>query len=132
MIEAVGADGVVLAYIIRGSPPERETMFLTPPDCALQVGYVAYGAGQEIARHLHLPIERRLLGTAEVLIVQRGRCDVDVYTEDRRLVATRELAVGDILVAVGGGHGFRMHEDTLLLEIKQGPFLGDTATKERF
>jgi len=25
---------------------------------------------------------------------------------------------------VGGGHGFRMQEDTVLLEIKQGPYLG--------
>jgi hypothetical protein len=25
---------------------------------------------------------------------------------------------------VGGGHGFRIKEDTVLLEIKQGPYLG--------
>jgi hypothetical protein len=25
---------------------------------------------------------------------------------------------------IGGGHGFRMLEDTVLLEIKQGPYSG--------
>jgi len=25
---------------------------------------------------------------------------------------------------VGGGHGFQIKEDTVLLEIKQGPYLG--------
>jgi hypothetical protein len=32
---------------------------------------------------------------------------------------------------VGGGHGFRMLEDTLLLEVKQGPYL-ECEEKERF
>ena len=31
-----------------------------------------------------------------------------------------------------GGHGFRVIEDLVLLEIKQGPYLGDATTKERF
>jgi mannose-6-phosphate isomerase-like protein (cupin superfamily) len=80
---------------------------------------------------MHLPVERHLTGTTEVLVVEKGRCTVDVYADDRTLVASRELGKGDILVAVGGGHGFRALEDLVLLEIKQGPFLGD-ATKERF
>lgn len=32
--------------------------------------------------------------------------------------------MGDVLVLVDGGHGFRMTEDTVLVEIKQGPYLG--------
>jgi hypothetical protein len=35
------------------------------------------------------------------------------------------------MVAVNGGHGFRVLEDTVLLEIKQGPYPGG-AEKERF
>jgi mannose-6-phosphate isomerase-like protein (cupin superfamily) len=81
---------------------------------------------------MHLPIERHIVGTTEVLIVERGRCVVDVYADDRRVVATRDLAAGDMLIAVGGGHGFRVVEDLVLLEIKQGPYLGDATTKERF
>ena len=49
---------------------------------------------------------------------------MDVYSDDQRLVATRELGLGDILIAVRGGHGFRVLEDTVLLEIKQGPYPG--------
>lgn len=131
MIETIADGGQVLAYLARaGAPPERTT-FLTPDDCNLQVGHVVYPAGSEIARHVHLPIERHLVGTTEVLILQRGRCEVDVYTGDRRLVASRELREGDILIAVGGGHGFRVLEDTVLLEIKQGPYPRG-AEKERF
>jgi uncharacterized protein with PhoU and TrkA domain len=58
------------------------------------------------------------------LIIRRGRCEVDIYNDDRQLIATRELREGDILLIVGGGHGFRILEDTVFLEIKQGPYTG--------
>lgn len=131
MIETIEHNGAVLAYLIRGGPLPDKTTFLTPDTCNLQVGHVVYPAGGEIARHVHLPIERHLTGSTEVLMLQRGRCQVDVYTDDRELVTTRDLAVGDILIAVSGGHGFRVLEDTVLLEIKQGPYPGG-AEKARF
>jgi hypothetical protein len=131
MIETIADAGVVLTYVVRAGSPPTQTTFLTPDDCNLQVGHVVYGAGTQIPRHVHLPIERHIVGSTEVLLVQRGRCEVDVYTDDRRLVATRALGVGDMLIAVGGGHGFRVLEDTVLLEIKQGPYPGG-AEKERF
>lgn len=131
MIETIEHDGAILAYLIRGGPLPDKTTFLTPDTCNLQVGHVVYPAGGEIARHVHLPIERHLTGSTEVLMLQRGRCRVDVYTDGRELVTTRDLAVGDILIAVSGGHGFHVLEDTVLLEIKQGPYPGG-AEKERF
>jgi mannose-6-phosphate isomerase-like protein (cupin superfamily) len=132
VIETVQADdGQVLAYFIRAGAMPEQTRFMTPSDCNLQVGQVVYPAGGEIARHVHLPVERHVVGTTEVLLVQQGRCEVDVFTDDRQLVTTRAMSVGDIVVAVGGGHGFRATEDLVLLEIKQGPYPGG-AEKERF
>jgi mannose-6-phosphate isomerase-like protein (cupin superfamily) len=131
-IETIACNGDVLAYVVRGGSLPAATTFLTPDDCNLQVGHVVYPAGGVIARHMHLPVERRIAGTTEVLIVERGRCSVDVYADDRSVVATRELQTGDILIALGGGHGFHALEDLVLLEIKQGPYLGDVSTKERF
>lgn len=120
-----------LAYIIRAEMAPEKTTFLTPSELNLQVGFVVYPAGGEVARHLHRPLERHIVGTSEVLVVKEGRCQMDIYDDDRRLVATRELRKGDIMLMVGGGHGFRMLEDTVLLEIKQGPYTG-LDEKERF
>jgi hypothetical protein len=120
-----------LAYIIRASFLPERTTFLTPPEYKQQVGYIVYPAGGEIQRHVHRPLERHLVGTSEVLIVRQGCCEVDLYSEDRRLVATRELREGDIMLMVGGGHGFRMIDDTVLIEVKQGPYTG-VDEKERF
>ena len=120
-----------LAYIIRAEMKLEKTTFLTPSELNLQVGFVVYPAGGEIARHLHRPLERHIEGTSEVLVVKEGRCEIDIYNDDRELVVTRELRRGDVMLMVGGGHGFRMLEDTILLEVKQGPYTG-LDEKERF
>lgn len=130
-VEHIVRDSKPLAYIIRAEMSPQKTTFLTPSEFKQQVGFVVYPAGGEIQRHDHRPLERHLFGTSEVLIVQKGRCEIDIYDDNRELVATRELGRGDIMLMVGGGHGFRMLEDTVFLEIKQGPYTG-VDEKERF
>jgi hypothetical protein len=130
-MEIIQWNGQQLAYIIRSKLKPEKTTFLTPPEFKQQVGFVIYKKDGEVRRHIHLGIERHLIGTSEVLILQKGNCLMDVYNNDQQLVATRELETGDIMLMVGGGHGFRMLEDTVFLEIKQGPFL-DVKEKEHF
>lgn len=120
-----------LCYLIRAELAPEKTTFLTPPEFKQQVGFVVYPKGGEIPRHVHREIERRLLGTSEALIVRKGSCEIDIFNDERELVATRVLQCGDIMLMVGGGHGFRMLEDTILLEVKQGPYPG-LDEKERF
>jgi quercetin dioxygenase-like cupin family protein len=124
-IELISSGGATLAYVIRGSFAPDRTIFPTPSDLNLQVGYVVYPAGGEVQRHTHTPVQRSISGTSEVIVVREGRCALDVYDDARELVATRELAPGDVMLMVGGGHGFRMLEPTTLLEIKQGPYGGE-------
>jgi len=131
LVERIMWGDVPLAYIIRGDLMPSRTTFLTPPQFKQQVGFVVYPAGGEIQRHVHRPLSRHLIGTSEVLIVRRGRCEIDIYNDDRQLVATRELREGDVMLMVGGGHGFHMLEDTVFLEVKQGPYTGQDE-KERF
>jgi quercetin dioxygenase-like cupin family protein len=130
-VEVISKDGQPLTYIIRGGHLPDRTSFVTPPEFKQQVGYVAYPAGGEIARHAHRPLQRHLVGTSEVLVVLKGRAYIDVSDDEHAHVATRELRQGDVMLMVGGGHGFRMIEDTVFLEIKQGPYTG-LDEKERF
>jgi len=131
LIENITWQGVPLAYIIRGKLNPTQTTFLTPPEFKQQVGFIVYPAGGEIQRHVHRPLERHLIGTSEVVIVRRGRCEIDLYNDERQLVAVRELGQGDIMLMVTGGNGFRMLENTVFLEVKQGPYTG-LEEKERF
>ncbi len=120
-----------LVYIIRPDPLPGKTTFLTPPEFKQQVGFVVYPKGGEIAKHLHLALERHLVGTSEVLVLLKGNCLMDIYNHEKELVATREVQAGDVILMVAGGHGFHVQDDTVFLEIKQGPYL-DVEEKERF
>ncbi len=123
-IEWVEYEGNLLACIIRPQVLPASTMFVTPPNLTQQVGFIVYPAGEAVQRHIHVAIERTIQTTAEVLVVSRGLCELDVFGEDLSLVATRQLRVGDVVLLIGGGHGLRILEDTVLLEVKQGPYTG--------
>ena len=130
-IEIISWDNKPLAYVIRNELLPNTTTFITPPEFKQQVGFVVYPSGGEIAPHLHKPLQRHLTGTSEVLVLRKGRCILDVYNNDKVLVASKELHEGDIMLMVDGGHGFRMLEETVFLEVKQGPYTG-IEEKQRF
>jgi hypothetical protein len=130
-VERIESEGKALALIIRRELDPEGTSFVTPSDFNFQVGFVVYPEGGTIAPHVHRAIERHIVGTPEVLVVRRGRCEIDIFDDARALVATRELRTGDVMLMIGGGHGFRMIEPTVLFEVKQGPYTG-LSEKERF
>ena len=130
-IERICWNGQPLTIIIRSGLLPDKTVFLTPPEFKQQVGFVVYPKDGRIIRHVHLNLERNLIGTSEVLIIRKGHCYIDIYNDERELVTTRELRTGDVMLMVGGGHGFRMLEDTVFLEVKQGPYTG-LVEKEHF
>jgi cupin fold WbuC family metalloprotein len=121
----------LLAYIIPAQDLPDKTTFLTDEDAPQQLGYIVYPKGGECPRHRHLPVARNLTGTTETLIVMKGRCLVDFYDETNTVVQSQQLSQGDIVQLRDGGHGFRFLENTVLLEVKQGPYPG-VAEKERF
>lgn len=124
MVETITFQTQVLCLIIRRDYFPETTTFLTSPEYKQQLGYVVYPAGGEIARHVHRPLERHIVGTSETIMVRKGHCLLDIYSDTKELVATRDLYEGDVMLMVSGGHGYRMVEDTVLLEIKTGPYTG--------
>jgi hypothetical protein len=131
-MEVISADdGKTIAILITRETAFSETTFVSPPEIPLQLGFVVHGAGGQVPAHCHMPIDRRISITCEFLWVRKGRCEVDLFDDERKLVTTRELRAGDAILLLSGGHGFRMIEDTVLAEVKQGPYIG-LAEKERF
>jgi len=123
-VELITANGQTLCYVIRAKIRPRQTTFITPPEAKQQVGFIVYPKDSVIPRHIHKPLERHIIGMAEVLVVRSGHCQIEVYDEQKSLVTVCDLYKNDVVLMVGGGHGFQIKEDTVLLEIKQGPYLG--------
>jgi|TARA_B100002003_G_C13922543_1_gene448499 cupin fold WbuC family metalloprotein len=114
----------VAAIIISAEYLPDKTEFITPDDYKQQFGFIVYEKGKTIAPHLHRPVKRNITGTPETLIIKRGKVRVKLYAEGNKILATRELNEGDIILLIEGGHSFEMLEDAIILEIKQGPYMG--------
>ncbi len=124
-------EGNPLALIVRRDYHPSSTEFPTPPEFKQQVGFIVYKKGEVIQRHVHLPVERHLTGSSEVVTVREGKAKVFFYKQDKSLVTSSVVSRGDLVLLVAGGHGFELLEDTVLLEVKQGPYT-DLEEKERF
>jgi len=114
----------LLALILKADYDQPGLNFLTPQDLPLQMGYMTHPTGKEIAPHVHNLVKREISQTLEAVFVKKGRVRLDLYTDQHQPVISRELTAGDLVLLCAGGHGFKMLEETSLIEIKQGPYLG--------
>lgn len=130
-IEQIESDGKTIAILVRHSFDPPATTFVTEPEMNMQVGYIKYPSGGLIQPHTHLPIERKVHGTSEVLYFISGKAELMLYNDEHRLIAKRMIVPGDLVIFVNGGHGIRAIEEILILEVKQGPYTG-LQEKERF
>ncbi len=117
-------DNVLTSIIIRRDYRPTDTTFITSPDLAQQVGFVVYPAGGVIKRHIHKTVDRQNVSSSEALMIREGRLEIDIFDKAKNLVATRLLEAGDFVLMVSGGHGFRVIEPSILLEVKLGPYAG--------
>ncbi len=120
----------ILALILRDSDWQEGLNFLSQSSDYQQVGTWWYNAGKKLNAHIHLPEQRVVLYTQEVLFIKKGAVRAYIYSQDETLVHTADLFEGDVIVLLRGGHGYRILQDgTKVLEVKNGPYVG--ADKDR-
>ncbi len=124
-IEHIKSGDIDLALIVRRKYRSEGIEFFTPNSYSQQIGYMNRPAGYVIQPHIHNPVTREVQYTNEVLIVRSGLVQVDFYSEQKAYLFSRILEQGDIILLIRGGHGFKMLENTEMVEIKQGPYAGD-------
>ena len=126
MIETISHAGSVLAIILRREFRRDGIEFFTPPEFSQQLAYMRRPAGYVIRPHLHKEVQREVMQTREVLLIKSGRVRVDFYDNDRHYLRNSVLESGDVVLLAEGGHGFEMLEQSEIIEIKQGPYAGDS------
>jgi mannose-6-phosphate isomerase-like protein (cupin superfamily) len=131
VVETVEHEGRTLAIVLRRSFRREGIEFFTPPEYSQQLAYMKRPARHVIAPHLHNPVRREVHQTQEVLFIKSGKVRVDLYTGQRRFLKSLVLEAGDVILLADGGHGFEMLEESEMIEVKQGPYVGD-ADKTRF
>ena len=59
-------------------------------------------------------------------MIRKGRLRVDFYNSTSgQWLDSRTLEAGDVILLANGGHGFEVLDECEMIEIKQGPYLGD-------
>ncbi|MGE4553723.1 MAG: hypothetical protein AB7D57_11460 [Desulfovibrionaceae bacterium] len=127
MVDRFVRQGREYVVVVRaGHVPAGGIEFFTPPDYSQQMGAMLRPAGHVIPAHVHNETHREVTRTCEALFVRRGRVRTDVYDEAGAYLGGLDLGPGDVALFVRGGHGFTMLEESDIVEIKQGPHVGDS------
>lgn len=130
-MENIVYNGLLLAVILRRSYRADGIQFFTPSDFSQQLGYMNRPQGYVIPPHVHNPLPRKVQFTQEVLVIKSGKARVDFYDDEQNYLESRVLHQGDVILLAFGGHGLEMLEPTEIVEVKQGPYAGES-DKTRF
>jgi hypothetical protein len=131
--EKIFDGNLLLVFVIRGSDWGEGLHFASSKDDFQQVGMWNYSKGWKSKPHLHLFKRREVLRTQEVLFIKEGKLKADIYTEKGNLVQTLNLVKGDTIVLLNGGHAYEtLENNTQVLEIKNGPYLGADEDRKQF
>lgn len=131
MVERIEYQGEEMAIIIRNDYSEEGIHFLTSNDYSQQLAYMHHQAGHQIIPHYHNLVPRTVHYTQEVLVIRKGKVKVNFYNMDQECIDDTILTDGDVILLCAGGHGFDILEETEMIEIKQGPYVGEN-DKTRF
>lgn len=130
--EEIKYNNELIAIIIRANYVSEKIVFFSPPDFSQQLGYLPHKKGKKIEAHFHIKVNRNITQTQEVLFIKKGKILVDLYTNNKKYITSRELKTGDVIFLCSGGHGFKILEDTEMIEVKQGPYSSKEKDKEIF
>jgi mannose-6-phosphate isomerase-like protein (cupin superfamily) len=131
MVKRIEHNNELLAIIIPANHAKPGIEFFTPDDFSQQLAFMQHPAGKTIPPHVHNLGRREVHFTQEALFVRRGKLRVDFYDNDQRYLESRVLEAGDVILLATGGHGLEVLEPVEIIEVKQGPYVGEQ-DKSRF
>jgi mannose-6-phosphate isomerase-like protein (cupin superfamily) len=131
LMEQIAYHDELLALIVSHRYQETGIHFFTPNELSQQLAYMSHPAGKLIPPHVHNPVVREVQYTQEVLFIRKGKLRVDFYSGQQVYIDSRVLGPGDVILLITGGHGFEVLEALEMIEVKQGPYVGEQ-DKTRF
>jgi len=130
--EIIYAKGERLAIYLSSSSWGKGLNFLTEDKDFIQVGIWGHDKDMKLQPHMHNELRRDISRTQEVIFVKSGKVAAYIFDEKENLVRKLELHPGDVLILLKGGHGYEiLEDDTCVLEVKNGPYLGAEVDRRR-
>ena len=133
MIEIKDEDIVLARYVPAEIAWKDGLSFFSEDDDFIQVGTWGYDSPKELLAHTHNEVIRHVSWTQEVIFVKNGKIKSEIYNLSRKKVKEIICSAGDIIILLRGGHGYHILEDnTQVLEVKNGPYVGADKDRVRF
>lgn len=125
MIHKIVDQDQIIAILIRSNFKKNGIEFFTPQSFSQQLGYMARPCGYKIMPHVHNIKAREVQLTQEVLYIKSGKVRIDFYTVFQNYIESIIVFPGDVILLASGGHGFVFLEESEIIEVKQGPYIGE-------
>ena len=126
-------DNIVLARHIAKEDIRPGLNFFSKDEEFIQIGvWGHYEKGKELKAHIHNTVERVVNRTYEILYVMKGAILAEIYDLEENKIEVLTVNQGEMLVLLESGHGYTiLEEDTTVLEVKNGPYLGAEVDRRR-
>lgn len=125
-------NGLLLAVQFGVNDIKAGLNFFTDEKDFIQVGGWRYDKDKILQAHKHNFVERKVTRTQEFVFVIHGNMKVTLYDEDERFVEEVILTASEGMILLAGCHGYHiLSDDTIVLEIKNGPYPGAEVDRKR-
>jgi len=123
MIEKIILEGELCGIVVQRTYVPEGVTFITEKFEPLQLGLMLRTVNDPVKLHHHHNVQRNIVGTSEFLLLRSGSCSVALFYKSESKIIN--MGEGDCILLLKGNHKIDFHEDTILLEVKQGPYLGE-------
>jgi|TARA_Y100000389_G_scaffold204238_1_gene255774 hypothetical protein len=110
--------------------PEGLT-FLSQDERFIQFGTWNYKKGQLLDAHFHNTFDRTSNITQEIVIVLKGSLSCKLYNKNKDLIDELIVRENQFIVQYSLVHEYMVIEDSIVLEVKNGPYFGPDKDRTR-
>ena len=124
-INSMVEPNIMLHQVVKPKKLSSGRINISPEHESLQVAHIGLKLNQTFKAHKHVFHDRNMPMAQESWVVISGRVKVFHYDLDDKIINESILLPGDCTITYRGGHNYLALEDnTLVYEIKTGPYHG--------
>lgn len=131
IIEKIYSEDLHVASIVRPELSEKGLTFLTEDENFIQVGVWNYEKGKILDLHYHKDFSREATRTGEAVCVIRGSLVCNLYTKEGDFLVEIPVKESEVIIQYYGAHEYIIEEDSVIIEIKNGPYFGPEKDRVR-
>ena len=130
-IKEIIFENQLYAFVCSLNDVNKGLQFLSDDSDFIQLGTWNYEKNFSTVPHYHLEHDKPSNLTQEVVLVHKGSVKCRLFTKDGNYVDEVDINEGELIVQIYGVHEYIMNEDSIVLEIKNGPYMGADLDRRR-